>query len=387
MVLIATPPKPRSLVRRALASDLVDRLTGPHGVDRYLELIDPRWVVREVRAEVVAVERQTPGTVTLTLRPTAAWTGFVAGQHVVVGVEIDGVVHERCFSLAGSPHRADGTLELTVKANPTGRVSKHLVAHAEPGLVLRLSQAQGEFLVPPATERAEHLVLLSGGSGITPVLAMLRTLVDEGHAGPVTFVHYGCTADDVCYLDELRRLTGLLPAGRLVLGLTDEPAGSATTATTDPRLDGIDRLDGFFGAEHLAALTDDPASIQLYLCGPAPLMASVEDHFAELGLSHRVHLERFGAPPLDPALDTGDGVVAFERSGITAPASGTLLDTAEAAGLSPRFGCRRGICGTCTTSKTSGRVRNTVTGEESADDAGPIRLCVSVPCGDVAVSL
>jgi len=367
------PTGPRGLLRRALASDLVDRLTAPHGVDRYLELVDPRWTVREVRAEVVAADRQTEGTVTLTLRPNEAWTGFRAGQHVVVGVDIDGVVHERCFSLAGSPHRADGTLELTVKANPAGRVSRHLVAHARPGTVLRLSEAKGDFVLPAPADRSDHLVFVSGGSGITPVLSMLRTLVDEGHQGPVTFVHYGLTEAHVCYLQELRELTAALPQGRLVLGLTEQPD------TSD--------LPGFFGPEHLAAITEDPSSMQLFLCGPAPLMASVEAHLAELGLSDRLHLERFGLPPVDPDLDAGAGVVAFERSRLTVAAEGTLLETAEAAGLAPKFGCRRGICGTCTTTKTSGVVRNLVTGQESAADAEPIRLCVSTACGDVAVDL
>jgi ferredoxin-NADP reductase len=374
-VVAITSPLRRNLVRRALASNLVDRLTAPHGVDRYLELIDPRWAVREVRAEVVAVERQTPGTVTLTLRPNDVWSGFEPGQHAVVGVDIDGVVHERCFSLAGSPNHPDGVLELTVKANPDGRVSKHLVAHAAVGDVLRLSPAQGDFVLPPAgsPERSRHLVFVSGGSGITPVLSMLRTLVDDEHLGPVTFVHYGYTAADVCYLGELRTLVDALPQGRLLLGLTDEP--------------GTGDLDGFFGAEHLAAITDDPAGIELYLCGPAPLIAAVEAHFAEIGLSDLVHLERFGPAPLDPSIDVGDGAVAFERSGLSAPSVGTLLETAEAAGLAPKYGCRRGICGTCTTTKTSGQVRNVVTGELSATDSEPIRLCVSVACGEVAVTL
>lgn len=369
----AAAPRPRSLLRRALASDLVDKLCAPHGVDRYLELVDPRLVVREVRAEVVAVERQTRGTVTLTLAPNDAWAGFRAGQHVVVGVDVDGVNHERCFSLAGSPHRADGTLELTVKANPTGRVSSHLVARAIPGTVVRLSQAKGDFVLPAPAERTDHLVLISGGSGITPVLSMLRTLVDEGHEGPVTFVHYGYTEADVCYLPELRRLTAALPQGRLLLGLTDEP--------------GAGDLDGFFGAEHLAAITDDPARVQLFLCGPAPLMAAVESHLAGLGLADRVHLERFGLPPADPALDAGEGIVTFNRTATTVAAAGTLLETAEAAGLSPRFGCRRGICGTCTTTKTAGQVRNVVSGERSATDAEPIRICVSRACGEVAIEL
>lgn len=366
-------PTPRRLTRRVLASALVDRLTAPHGVDRYLDLIDPRLAVHEVRAEVVAVHRQTADTVTLTLAPNDAWAGFRAGQHVVVGVEIDAVVHQRCFSLAGSPHRDDGTLELTVKANPDGRVSRHLVDHATPGMVLRLSPAQGDFVLPEPADRTRPVVFVSGGSGITPVLSMLRTLVDEGHQGPVTFVHYGDSFETVCYLDELRDLTGRLVQGRLLLGLTDDPAG------TD--------LDGFFGPAHLAAICEDPAGIDLFLCGPAPLMASVEEHFAALGLSDRVHLERFGPPPIDPSLDTGTGVVTFARSGSHAAATGTVLDTAEAAGLTPAFGCRRGICGTCTSTKTSGVVTNVVTGERSAADAEPIRLCVSVPDGEVTVDL
>ena len=379
MVATFTAVRPRRLVRRALASDLVDKLTAPHGVDRYLELVDPRWVVRETRAQVTAVEHQTPGTVTLTLMPNDTWAGFRPGQHVLVGVTIDGIVHERPFSLAGSPHRSDGALELTVRANPTGRVSRHLVDHARPGDVVRLSEAQGDFVLPEPADRGGHLVFVSGGSGITPVLAMLRTLVDEGHPGPVTFVHYGDTAADVCYLAELRHLTDALAQGRLLLGLTAEPELTTGPSAGD--------LAGFFGAEHLARITGDPATVQLYLCGPAPLMASVEGHFADLGLADRVHLERFGPPPLDPSLDTGDGIVAFERSRITAAAAGTVLETAEAAGLAPKFGCRRGICGTCTTTKTAGVVTNVVTGARSAPDAEPIRLCVSVPCGEVAVAL
>jgi ferredoxin-NADP reductase len=364
---------PTRLVRRALASDLVDRLTAPHGVDRYLEHLDPRWSVREVRAEMVGVRRQTPGTVTLTLAPNATWRGFRPGQHVVVGVEIDGTLHERCFSLAGSPHRPDGRLELTVKANPAGRVSRHLVERATVGMVLRLSQARGDFVLPAPAARTGHVVLISGGSGITPVLSMLRTLVDEGHRGPVTFVHYAFTAASVCYAEELRELVARLPQGRLLLGLTDEP--------------GAGDLDGFFGPDHLAEIAPDPADARVYLCGPAPLMAAVTDAFAGLGLADRVELERFGPAPLPPGIDVGDGAVTFARSGVAAPAVGTVLETAEAAGLTPRFGCRRGICGTCTTTKTAGVVRHAVTGERSHPDAAPIRPCVSLACGEVVVDL
>ncbi|CAN5252184.1 hypothetical protein BH20ACT3_BH20ACT3_13970 [soil metagenome] len=260
-----------------------------------------------------------------------------------------------------------------MKANPTGRVSRHLVEHARPGLVLRLSEARGDFVLPAPEARRDHLVLVSGGSGITPVLSMLRALVDEGHQGPVTFVHYADRFDDVCYLDQLRLLTAALPQGQLLLGLTDEPDAG--------------EIAGFFNADHLRAITDDSSSVQLYLCGPGPLMAAVEGHLGELDLADRVHLERFGPPPIDPELDTGAGTVAFGRSGRTVASVGTLLETAEEAGIEPAYGCRQGICGTCTATKTAGVVRNTVTGEESATDAQPVRLCVSVARGEVAVDL
>src|ERR1700694_2447437 len=92
--------------RRLLRSPLIDLLVGPHGIDRYLELIRPNLTVRDARAEVVAVRRQTERSVTLTLRPNRAWSGFRAGQFVRVGVEIDGVRRTRTYSPACSEHCA-----------------------------------------------------------------------------------------------------------------------------------------------------------------------------------------------------------------------------------------------------------------------------------------
>src|SRR4051812_16873696 len=135
--------------------------------------------VRELRAVVTDVDRTTADSVTLTLRPTRQWQGFRAGQFVQVAVDIDGVRRTRCFSPSGSEQRADGRIELTVKAHPDGAVSRYLYAHAKPGLVLGLSQAEGAFRLPD--RRPDQLLFISGGSGITPVLAMVRTLLDEGY--------------------------------------------------------------------------------------------------------------------------------------------------------------------------------------------------------------
>ena len=122
--------------RRFLASPLVDLLVGPHGIDRYLELIRPNLTLREARAEVVGVRRQTGRSVTLTLRPNQAWGGFSAGQFAAVGVEIGGVRRTRTYSPAGSQHGRDGAIELTVTSHPDGVVSNHLRSQIAPGSIL-----------------------------------------------------------------------------------------------------------------------------------------------------------------------------------------------------------------------------------------------------------
>ena len=196
---------------------LLEALATPHGIDRYLELVSPMLTVRELRAEVTDVHRSTADSVTLTLRPTRQWRGFRAGQFVQLTVEIDGVRRTRCYSPSCSQYRSDGRIEITVKAHPEGLVSQYLHANARPGLVVGLSQADGTFCLPD--ERPERSLLVSGGSGITPVLSMLRTLCDEGYAGEIVFLHYAYTAADVAHGAELQSLAAAHDNVRVVLVL------------------------------------------------------------------------------------------------------------------------------------------------------------------------
>src|SRR6201996_1593189 len=208
-----TAPHPRTgLARRLLGSPVVDLLLGPHGVDRYLELISPTLTVGDARAEVVAARRQTERSVTLMLRPNRAWAGFQPGQYVAVGVEIDGVRRTRTYSPAGSAHHGR-ELELTVTEHPGGLLSGHLLRAARPGLIVHLAAAQGMFPLPEP--RPERVVLISGGSGITPVLSMLRTLIDEGHDGEITFLHFARTEADWLYEPEVRALAAQHPGLRI----------------------------------------------------------------------------------------------------------------------------------------------------------------------------
>jgi ferredoxin-NADP reductase len=343
---------------RILRSQFVDLLVGPHGIDRYLELIRPSLTVSDARAEVVAVRRQTPRSVTLSLRPNAAWRGFRAGQFVRLGVEINGVRRTRTYSPACSEHHA-ALLELTVTLHPDGLVSRHLVSQVQPGTIVHLDGAAGEFVLPHS--RPERLLLISGGSGVTPLMSMLRTLRDEGPLEGVGFVHYARTAADWLYRSEVEAIRGVHNA----FIATREGGGRLNRPT-------------------LASVLGDLDDVHAAVCGPPALIEAAREIFP----AERLLTETFTPPSLTVGTDAAEGTVRFLRTGSETPIGrGTLLEQVEAAGLTPEFGCRMGICHTCTCRKAAGAVRDVRTGEVSAEEDEDIQLCVSVPAGDVALEI
>ncbi|MDP9165703.1 MAG: ferredoxin reductase [Actinomycetota bacterium] len=355
-----TQTKTLSLRDRVLRSPLVDLLTGPHGVDRYTELVEPTWTLGDARAKVVAVRRQTPRSVTLTLEPNAAFAArpaLRAGQHVNLTVEVDGRRQTRCYS----PANAEGALllELTVGVHDAGVVSRHLFRNARPGMVVGLEGSGGDFTLP--AERPRRVLFVSGGSGITPVLSMLRTLRAEGSDRDVTFIHYARTPDEACYRAELAAMSGV----RVLHGYSRSPEAGDLT--------------GYFRPEHLQGM-DVPDAV--FACGPPDLVEAVRAHFPD-ALS-----ESFVPPVFEIPAEGSGGTIDFADSSIEVEDDGrSLLEQAEAAGLSPESGCRMGICHTCTRRKTSGAVKNLITGSVSTADEEDVQICVSVPVGDVQLAL
>jgi stearoyl-CoA 9-desaturase NADPH oxidoreductase len=377
-----TPPRfgplPRP-VRRVLGSRLVEGLTTPHGPSRYLEQVSPLWSLDETRAVVTDVRPETDDTTTLTLTPTE-WSGARAGQHVRVTVEVDGVRRTRAFSISSSAHRDDGRLTITVKANPDGHVSRFLAHRARPGLIVGLEPGDGEFLLPDP--RPDDLVMISGGSGITPVMSMLRTLVDEGHRGRVRFVHYARSPEELIFAEELTRLARRADVEVTVV-LTG--AGPATDAVPGAR-DGAPR--GRICREHLDVLVPDRRRAETFVCGPVGLLDVVEEVYAEDGLTDRLHTERYQAPSSGGTLTDAGGTITFTTSDITVDSDGrSLLEQAEDAGLQPDFGCRMGICHGCVQTKPRGPVRDVRSGAVADEENEDIQLCITVPLGDVEIEL
>lgn len=347
-----------TLTRRVSRSSLLNLLTGPHGVDRYTEIVDPTWTQGQARARVVAVDRQTSRSVTLTLRPNRAFAGFRAGQHINLSVEIDGRRRTRCYS----PASAEGSpmIELTIGRHDGGLVSTYLCDHAKPGMVVGLDSVGGDFVMPQA--RPRRILFVSGGSGITPVLSMLRTLRTEGFTGEIAFVHYARSAEEACYRGELDAMRGV----RVLHGYTRDTAGSD--------------LDGRFGQTHLSAALAEPDAV--FVCGPPALVDAVRE------LRPDAFSESFVPPEFVMPAESSGGTVTFADSGIEVTDDGqSLLAQAEAAGLTPESGCRMGICHSCTRPKKSGVVRNLITGAVSTAGDEDIQICVTAPVGDVAINL
>ncbi|QEU90788.1 ferredoxin reductase [Streptomyces kanamyceticus] len=355
----------------ALASRLLDVaswLTSPLTPDDYLGLIDPLLGARFPVGRVTGVWPETPDAVTLALRPGRGWAGHRPGQYLPVGVEMDGVWQWRTYSLTSVPGRQDGLLTITVKVTPEGRVSPQLARRTPPGTVLRLVPAQGEFVLPDRL--ASRILLVTAGSGITPVMGMLRTLMSRRPPHPdVVLVHSAPCARDSIFGSELH-------AARR-------------------RLDWLDYVEhhtrphGRLAPDDLARLCPDWPERETWACGPAALLDAVECHWGRAGLGERLHVERFQLDPvLPPDHDAASGGrVLFTHTGVevTADAVTPLLVVGESAGVVMPYGCRRGICFGCLTPLRYGRVCDLRTGEVHDRAGQMIQTCVSAAAGPLAL--
>jgi stearoyl-CoA 9-desaturase NADPH oxidoreductase len=320
----------------------------------YLDLLDPLRSRTDLRARIVSVVAETAGASTVTLRPGRAWRPHRPGQFVRVGVDVDGVRHWRSYSLTSPPDRSDGRVSITVQTIPDGRVSGHLVRRAKPGDLVHLAPAAGEFTLP-STLPARTL-FVTAGSGITPVMGMLRSHLDD--LPDVVVVHSARTAEDTIFGAELRAMAA---TGRLRL------------------VERHTRRDGRLDPARLAELVPDLAERETWACGPGDLLDALEDHWAAEGCPERLHVERFRASLADPGQG---GTIAFRRSGRRVEVDGTtsLLDAGEDAGVLMPSGCRMGICFGCVVPLRDGAVRDLRTGEVTLvgpDDEVPIQTCIN----------
>jgi ferredoxin-NADP reductase len=318
------------------------------------------------------------------------------GQFVTLQLLIDGRAVSRCYTISTPPTRPH-LLGITVKRQPGGLVSNWLHDTLVPGQRISAEGPFGVFTI--AHHQSAKYLFLSGGSGITPVMSMMRTLYDLGSYADVVFVHSARTPSDVIFRRELDMIASTVPTMRVF-----------HVCERDSPREPWGGLRGFLSVEMLRLLAPDLAERAVFCCGPAPYMAAVRRMLVDAGLdTQNYHEESFSFEDLtmkelsarattDAGLDqeaqsAGPEAktysVEFVRSGrtFTCAEDENVLDAAYAAGLSPISSCGQGMCGTCKTTVLSGAVDMRHNGgirpREVAQNK--VLICCSKPLSDLTI--
>jgi ferredoxin-NADP reductase len=346
------------------------RITTPLLPDDYLHLANPLWSARELRGRILQVRRETEDSATLVIKPGWGFSfDYQPGQYIGIGLLVDGRWRWRSYSLTSSPAGAarsatDRTVTITVKAMPEGFLSSHLVAGVEPGTIVRLAAPQGNFVLPDPAPPS--ILFLTAGSGITPVMSMLRTLVRRKQIGDILHLHSAPTASDVMFASELAALAADQAGYRLRVRET--------------------RTDGRYDLARLSQEVPDWRERQTWACGPEGMLNQAEKAWLAAGIGDRLHLERFAVSKAAPA--GAGGTVTFARSGrsVAADAATSVMDAGEGVGVQMPFGCRMGICQSCVVGLLEGHVRDLRTGAEH-DPGTRIQTCISSASGDCVIDI
>lgn len=342
-------------------------LTTPLVPQDFFDLVNPLASSTDLRGRIEAIEPETASetgrAATVQIRVGRGWRGHRAGQYVRLGVDIDGVRQWRSYSITSSPQQTSH-ITITVKAVADGLVSNHLVHEATAGTLVHLDHAAGDFMLPAPLP--DKVLFVTAGSGITPVMGMLRAHRHE--LADVVVVHSAGSAGDVIFGEELRAL-----------------AREGAIRLIEHHTNGRPRLT----AQALTELVGDWEQRDAWACGPGGLLDDLETHYAAAGLGAKLRTERFRAAAIPTG---GGGAVTFTRSGVTTETSNgtTLLDAGEGAGVLMPSGCRMGVCFGCVVPLRSGTVRDVRNGDLTSANPGDgvlVQTCISAAAGSCQLDI
>ena len=329
--------------------------------------------------ELVRSEVQTPDAKTLRFRVQEGKQLIAKpGQFLTFHLYVDGKQVARSYSICSSPLKTD-YVEITPKQTKHGYISVFLNEKATPGLVIQATGPAGQFYFDENLHT--EIVLIAAGSGITPMIAMLRYMEERARNVPVTLIYCVRTSQDIIFRQELTRLSHSLARFRYLVTL------SAPDAAWKGQKGRINK-------ELLLERVSDFHVPTFFLCGPGPFMELVSELLKEQGVSaDRIKQESFaGKPSLavpDPSAGTSVPFVEFLRSGFQSELipDMSLLEFAETVGVSIPYGCRQGQCGTCATRLLQGRVTMEAEVGLSVEQkrAGFILPCVSRLHGSISI--
>jgi ferredoxin-NADP reductase len=335
--------------------------------------------------ECISVTPETPDVMTFLFRSEDQnWFRYLPGQFVTLELPVGAELLYRTYTLSSSPSRPYA-LSVTVKAQATSIGTRWMFNNLKPGMKIRALGPLGDFSY--VRHPGEKYLFISAGSGVTPMMSMVRDMSDRAPQSDIAFINCSRSPSDIVFRHELEYLARFMP--KLSLGFIVENCG---------RTDLWSGLKGMVDKAKIALLTPDFMDRTVFCCGPGPFMAAISSMLDASGFDmSRYHQESFSpAAPIavgESVHADADGealsMVGFTLSGKEVPCQPgqTVLMTARAAGVRIGAACESGICGTCRVLKLSGEVEMNHNGGILDDEIeeGYILACCSRPLTDVKV--
>jgi ferredoxin-NADP reductase len=296
---------------------------------------------------------------------------FLAGSHLNVRIPAgkNGAMINRTYTLSSSPKTLP-LFKLTVKQVSNGSVSNWLANNLKPGMKLDFTQPSGDFVLPEQTPG--RILFIAAGSGVTPVMSMLRFLSETANKSEIDFLYYARSPQDIIFREELDALCSKMKGLRL----------NYCVDTKTPEWLG---LSGRINAKHFKEL-DKLTKHEIYLCGPSPFMEAATSELKKLGVDeYQIHKELFALDLGTVSVQTQAKVQFSGEQAATLVKKKTLLEEAELRGLELASGCRSGICKTCRCKKVSGETVNLLNGQRSNQNDEYILACVTQAISDTVI--
>jgi len=328
-------------------------------------------------------------TATFTFRaPSGAWFDYQPGQFLTFDLPVPSGNVQRTYTISSSPSRPL-SISITAKAQGTSIGTRWMLDHLKPGMRIKAYGPSGIFSFH--RHPAKKYLMISAGSGITPMMSMTTWAWDSGEMPDITFIHAAKRPSEIIFRERLEQFANRVPGLQLRFTV-EEPDPFRAWHGYRGRLSQI----------MLGLMAPDYLEREVFCCGPEPFMQGVRDMLVSLGYDMaRYHQESFGAPVRTEAdapvladvapSDTAKAAITFARSGLTTPCAetDTVLAVAKRSGLNIPSGCTFGLCGTCKIRKTAGEVHMVHNGGISDDDIaqGFILACCSHPMGEVSVEV
>ncbi|CAB1213290.1 ferredoxin reductase [Acinetobacter bouvetii] len=344
-------------------SSLAETVIDQHAANFWLQKFNSLWSLNQPLGKIVQKENAAQNMVSLTIQVNRHFKMGQAGQHHPVFVSVNGIRYERSYSLTqlDSQH-----VLLTVKKVDQGKVSSWLHEHAQIGDVLEFGQPYGDMLLTP---QAQPMVLLAAGSGITPMLSLLKALAktEQMRQAPIQLLYWVKEYADVAFKTRFEQLAEQYPNFSFQVFYTQEQ-------------DAGERLN----QEHLALLSDVENST-VYACGPSGFVAQAEQLFAD---AQSFKSEAFSMSPVESS-DVGFVNITLLKSNkvVAIPKGQSILSSLEQQNVKPTYGCRMGICNKCVCNKVEGSTKNLVNGSQNSEPGNVLKICVNSAQSDLVIDL